>query len=85
MEIGQPGVTGDHVLVLVEEAQELDEEHAHPLHHRKRGKIASAEHFKDKVAFKKIALFLFVWTNGLSAHAETKLETAEDLTFGKIA
>ena len=58
MEIGQFGVTGDHVLELVEEAQELGEEHAHPLPHRKQEEIASAQQCKVKVAFKKIALFL---------------------------
>ena len=58
MEIGQPGVTGDHVAVLVEEAGEQDEEHAHPLHHQKQEKIVSVAHRKDKVALRKIALIL---------------------------
>jgi len=85
MEIGQLGVTGDLVLALVEEAGEQDVEHAHPLHHQEREKIASVAHHKDKVALKKIALILFVRTNGQSAHAGTRQETAKDLTFGKIA
>ena len=41
MEIGQIGGAGNHVLELVEEVQELDYDHAHPLHHQKQENIAS--------------------------------------------
>ena len=65
MEIGQTGGAGNRVLELVEEVQELDYDHAHPLHHQKQENIASkilqdlyTETCKEKAANKKNAPIL---------------------------
>ena len=58
MEIGQIGGAGNHVLELVEKVQDIDYEHAHPLHHQTEENIASVAQCKESIAIKKNALIL---------------------------
>ena len=58
MEIGHTGRAGNHVLELVEKVQDIDYEHAHPLHHQTEENIASVAQCKESIAIKKNALIL---------------------------